>query len=273
MEQQKDKNNITTITIGGFDGMHIAHQQLFKRLGNSGAIVVIQTKYANLTPHKYREIYTNYPIKYYNLDDIKDLSGEEFVELLKDEFPSVEKIVVGFDFRFAKNASCDIDDLKRFFQKDIEVVEEYFYDNIAVHSKTIRGYISCGNIEIANKLLGKNYTIFGTHIKGQGLGKKQFVATINIKCDEFLLPSSGIYATYTTVDNIRYKSVSFLGHRVSTDGKFAIETHILDKDIDIKNNNVSIEFIKKIRDNKRFDTFEKLKKQIMDDIKVTKSIL
>ncbi len=272
-EKLYDRTKITTITIGGFDGMHLAHQELFKRLGTKGAIVVIQTKYANLTPKRNREKYTHYPIEYYQLEDIKHLSGIEFLDLLLKKFVSLEKIIVGFDFKFAKNASCTIEDLKRLFKGDVEIVDEYYYQDIPVHSKTIRNYIENSDIKIANKLLSRNYCIKGNHIKGQGLGKKQFVPTINIQCDEFLLPSAGIYATYTIVNNTKYKSVSFLGHRVSTDGKYAIETHILDKDIQDINTEIKIEFIDKIRDNKLFENVEDLKKMILEDIKVTKSIL
>ncbi len=267
------KSSITSIAIGGFDGMHLAHQELFKRLDANGAIVVIETGYANLTPKINRAKYTSYPLFYYPLHDIKHFTPKEFVGLLQEEFPNLQKIVVGFDFKFGANASGSIEILKSLFHGVVEVVNEFFCDDIAVHSRVIRNFISTGDIQKANQFLGKNYTIFGIHIKGQGLGKKQFVPTINIECEEFLLPSEGIYATYSIVNGIKYPSVSFLGHRVSTDGKYAIETHILGNDLEDIYSHIEIEFIKKIRENQKYEDLEQLKFQILDDIEVTKQIL
>jgi len=267
------KSSITSITIGGFDGMHIAHQELFRRLDDNGGIVVIETGYANLTPNINREKYTIFPLFYYPLADIKHLTPKQFVGLLKEEFPNLQKIVVGFDFKFGAGASGSIALLKNFFDGVVEVVNEFVCDDIAVHSRKIRDFISCGDIEKANKFLGKNYTLSGIHIKGQGLGKKQFVPTINIECKNFLLPNEGIYVTRSIVNGIKYPSVSFLGHRVSTDGKYAIETHILENDLDEISPYIEIEFIVKIRENCKYNDMENLKKQILDDIEVAKQIL
>ena len=267
------KNSITSIAIGGFDGMHLAHQELFRRLDNGGGIVVIETGYANLTPKINRAKYTAYPLFYYPLHDIKHLTPKEFVGLLQEEFPNLQKIVVGFDFKFGANASGSIEILKSLFHGIVEVVNEFFCDDIAVHSRKIRDFISTGRIEKANQFLGKNYTLSGVHIKGQGLGKKQFVPTINIECEDFLLPSEGIYATNSIVNGIKYPSVSFLGHRVSTDGKYAIETHILDVELKEIHPHIEIEFVKRIRENQKYDDMEKLKNQILEDIEVAKKIL
>ena len=86
-----------------------------------------------------------------------------------------------------------------------------------------------------------------------------------------MLPKEGVYITKTILDNIEYNSITFLGHRVTTDGSYAVETHIIDKDI--KNNNycTQIKFYEKIRDNKKFDSFEELKNQIFDDIKLARN--
>jgi len=268
----KNKNEITSIAIGGFDGMHLAHQELFKRLDKNGAIVVIQTGYANLTPKTTRAKYTSFPIYFYELQLIKHLSAKDFINLIKQEFVNLKTIVVGFDFRFGINASGSIHTLKELFDGEVIVVDEFKYKGTAVHSRVIRDLISTGQIKKANQLLGKNYTIIGMHIKGQGLGAKQFVPTINIDVKEFMYPSAGIYVTYTYINDIKYQSVTFIGHRVTTDGKFAIETHILNKDIkdeDI-NSKISIEFLCKLRENKKFELYENLKKQILLDIKQSK---
>lgn len=250
--------------------MHRAHQQLFSRLGANGAIVVISTQYANLSPNSSRMKHTTLPLFYYELESIKHLSGKEFIHLLHEEFPHLQKIVVGYDFRFGYKAKCDIESLKELFYGDVITVNEYKISNIAVHSRVIREYLRDGNIPIANKLLGYHYTFQGLHITGQGLGSKQFVPTINIDVKDFLIPQEGIYITKTILNNIPYKSVSFIGHRVTTDGNFAVETHILEdiSSLDIPKV-IEITFYDKLRDNKKYEMYEELKKQILKDIKET----
>ena len=268
-----NKKSITAIAIGGFDGMHYAHQRLFEKLGDNGAILCIESGFANLTPKSYRQEYCTYPIYYYELENIKHLSGHEFLKLVKEEFINLKKIVIGFDFCFGKNRQNSIVDLKKFFDGEVITIDEIKIDNIAVHSRVIREFIKDGNIKFANKLLAKNYRIFGIQIKGQGLGSKNFVPTINLKVDDFLLPREGVYATKTIIAEKKYDSVTFLGHRVSTDGSYAVETHILNKDIKNNYRTVQIEFVDKIRDNKKFNSFEDLKGQIDKDILSAKTIL
>ena len=265
-----NKNTITSLAIGGFDGMHSAHQELFKQLDSNGAILSIESGYATLTPKKYRQEYSKYPIYYYVLDEIKHLEGNKFIELLKEEYPKLKRLVVGFDFCFGKNRGYCIEQLKDIFDGEVIVIDEFQIDNISVHSRTIREYISNGDLKTANKLLNKEYKIYGTQIKGQGLGSKSFVPTINLKVDDFLLPQEGVYITKTILNNIEYDSITFLGHRVTTDGSYAVETHIFDEDIINDDYEIEIKFYKKLRDNKKFDSFEELKEQILVDIKEAK---
>jgi riboflavin kinase/FMN adenylyltransferase len=266
-----NKQTITSIAIGGFDGMHAAHQKLFERLDEHGAIVSIESGYANLTPKRYRQEYSKYPIYYYVLDNIKHLEGDEFIRLINEEFPNLQKIVVGFDFCFGKDRKYDTQNLKELFHGDVEVIEEYKIGGIAVHSRYIRYYLAEGNIELANTLLGKEYKIYGSRIKGQGLGSKSFVPTINLRVNEFLLPKEGVYITKTILNEIEYDSVTFLGHRVTTDGSYAVETHIIDENIVERDYTTQIKFLKRIRDNQKFDSFEELKKQILNDIQTAKN--
>lgn len=252
--------------------MHLAHQQLFSNLCKDGAIVVIQTSYANLSPKTHRSEHTKYPIFYYPLENIKHLSGEEFVKLLYEEFPKLEKIVVGYDFHFGHKALSSTKELKKLFKGEVLVIDEFKVDGIAVHSRVIREYLREGDIKAANKLLGYEYIISGIHIKGQGIGNKQFVPTINLEVEEFLLPQEGIYITQTFIDARYLPSVSFIGHRGTTDGKYAVETHIFGEfDEEHSSKTVKIKFFDKIRDNKKFEVYEELKLQILEDIKVAKN--
>jgi len=267
-------NSVDSIAIGGFDGMHKGHQALFSELGKNGCIVVIETGYANLTPKKEREFYTKYPIVYIELDDVRNLDGLEFIQLLQRKFVNLKKIVVGYDFHFGKNRKYSFADIATLFNGEVKVVDEVSLDNDSIHSHKIRQKLNIGDIKGANAFLGHNYTIKGDVIKGQGLGQKELFATINIKTDRFLVPKEGVYVTLTRIDDEEHfhPSVSFMGHRVSTDGTFAIETHIVDGKVTCKDKAV-ISFVEFIRDNKKFDTLEELKSAIKEDIQIAKNRL
>jgi len=263
----KDIKNSTSIAIGGFDGMHIGHQKLFSALDKGGAIVVIETGYANLTPKKERERFSHHPIIYLELDDIRHLNGEEFILFLKEKFPKLQKIVVGYDFHFGKNRKYSFNDLKTLFDGEVVVIDEVSLHGDSVHSHKIRAKLQIGDIKGANAFLGHNYTIRGSVVSGQGIGKKELVATINVEAEDFLMPKEGVYATLTRIDDEEHfhPSVSFVGHRVTTDGSFALESHILDGEIFCQNR-ASISFVNFIRENKKFDSIAELKKAIKKDI-------
>ena len=266
--------DINAIAIGGFDGMHNGHQKLFAELGNNGCIVVIETGYANLTPKKERENFPTYPIFYLELDEIRHLDGNEFIIFLKEKFPKLQKIVVGYDFHFGKNRKYSFKDLSNMFDGEVKIIEEVTLNNDSIHSHKIRQKISIGDIKGANAFLGHNYTICGNIVRGQGIGKKELVATINIETKEFLTPREGVYVTLTRIDNEEHyhPSVSFVGHRVTTDGSFAIESHILDGEVTC-DKTASISFISFIRDNKKFDSLVELKEAIKKDIFLAKKEL
>ncbi len=259
--------NIKAIAIGGFDGMHIGHQALFNELKDSGAIVVIETGYANMTPATHREKFTDYPMFYLELDDIRHLDGMGFVDFLQENFTDLETIVVGYDFHFGKDRRYSFADLKDMFSGEVIVVNEVKHKDVSVHSHKIRKQLKDGDIKVANEFLGHNYSIEGKMTKGQGIGKKELVATINIESEGFLIPKEGVYTTLTRIDNEEHfhPSVSFVGHRETTDGSFAIESHILDGEVQCEEK-ADIRFVSFIRENEKFDSLESLKKAIKLDI-------
>ncbi|MDD5359194.1 MAG: bifunctional riboflavin kinase/FAD synthetase [Sulfurovaceae bacterium] len=261
---------IKSIAIGAFDGIHVAHNVLVDK---ADAIIVIERNGAVLTPGHKRAKYTNKPIFFYHLDKIKDLTPKEFIDLLMKNFKDLEEIIVGYDFGFGRDKSGSIDTLKEFFVGNVTVIEMIKYEDIAIHSRVIKNYIREGKIQEANKMLGRSYQISGSVITGQGLGSKRFVPTLNIDITGYLLPKEGIYATQTKIGDIWHKSVSFIGHRVSTDGKFAVETHIVDKEIHGVKNLVEIKFEQFIRGNKKFDNLDELKEQIDKDIQKVKEFI
>ncbi len=264
------QNTIKSIAIGSFDGLHIAHKTLINEVD---AIVIIERNGGYLTPGYKRAFYTDKICCFYHFDKVKSLTPEEFVNKLKDDFPSLEKIVVGYDFHFGKGKAGNAEMLQALCDKEVLVVDEVSIEGIPVHSRTIKAYLREGKLEMANKLLGRRYCIDGDVITGQGLGKKELVPTLNLHVEHYQLPLEGVYATRTKIGNEWLSSVSFLGHRVTTDGSYAVETHVLDKDIGEVNGRVVLEFIAFIRENQKFDGLDELKKQIQDDIDMARKIV
>ena len=226
--QGANRDNVRAVAIGNFDGMHLGHQKLFERLGEQGAIIVIlaggDTK---LTPFASRQAFTDKKIFYCDLRAIKSLSGGEFIALLRQNFINLQKIIVGEDFRFGRNRAWDVEFLRREFRGQTCVVGEFCLSGGGVHSSRIKELLSRGRCEEAAELLGRDYEICGRIVRGQGRGTREFVATLNLDARGYFMPKSGVYATLACAGSKEFASVSFLGHRLSTDGAFAIETHIL----------------------------------------------
>jgi len=172
------KDNITAVAIGHFDGVHRGHKQLLKQLGEYGGLVVIDKNKANITPGLKRAEYSRYPCFLYDFNEIKGLSGEEFIALLKRDFKNLQKIVVGFDFRFGRNRAWDKHDLRRIFDGEVVVVDEVCFDCMGVHSSAIFKYTTTAEIYTANRLLGREYSIEGCVIKGQGIGSRALGPTL-----------------------------------------------------------------------------------------------
>jgi riboflavin kinase / FMN adenylyltransferase len=266
--------NIDAVAIGGFDGMHEGHQHLFDALGEQGAIVVIETGYANLTPGREREHFTTHPVVYVPLDAVRMLDDAGFVAYLKAAFPQLRRIVVGYDFRFGRDRQFSHEDLAHAFDGEVRVIDEVKIGGDSVHSHKIRAKLIIGDIAAANRFLGHNYTVRGGVVTGQGLGKKSLVPTINMLTDGFLLPKEGVYATLARVDGEEHyhPAVTFIGHRVTTDGSFAVETHLLDTQTACPEH-IDVSFVRRLRGNEKFETLEALKAQILEDIGAAKSVL
>ncbi len=268
-----DEFDIDSIAIGTFDGIHKGHKELLKKLTQKGALLVIQMNKKCLTPGIKRSQYSKFPCFYYDFELIKNMSGDEFIDALCNDFVNLKTIVVGCDFRFGKNRVCDTADLKNFFSGETIVVDEFKIDGIGVHSSNIKKFLKDGKIYEANKFLGREYCIEGNVVKGQGIGKKEIYPTLNLYIKDYILPKDGVYASRVKINKKYYNCVTFIGNRVSSDNNFAVETHIIDKNINEKVDFVELYFVDYIRDNAKFSSFCELKKQISIDIQKAKIIL
>lgn len=263
-------NEIKSIAIGSFDGIHTGHRTLIDK---SDALVIIERNGGYLTPGYKRSLFTSKVCCFYHFDKIKSLTPQEFVHRLEADFPALKTIVVGYDFHFGKGKSGNAQMLANICDKEIVIIDEVSHEEIPIHSRTIKVYLREGKVSMANKLLGRRYCIEGEVVRGQGLGKKELVPTINLNVKEYQLPLEGVYATRTLIEDKWHSSVSFLGHRVTTDDSYAVETHLLDKEIGEVEGLIKLEFVDFIRINKKFNSLDALKEQIQHDIGLSKQLL
>lgn len=282
-------DNINALALGKFDGMHLAHQALLEQLPPKSVILRIQSDAPALTPHKVS--YSSFPIVSIAFSEIKQWSGKHFVNVLCEKFPHLQTIIIGYDFAFGKDRTCNANDLQRLFQGTVKIIPPFCINGVSVHSSTIKDALNCGDMESARAMLGRYYAICGHIITGQNLGSKALYATINIATQGYILPKDGVYASFTSFGDVGnladiehigdmrselMPSVSFIGHRLSTDGAFSIESHILDRNITLQSTQhkvAHIHFIHRIRDNHTFDTLHLLKAQITRDIQQARQIL
>lgn len=257
---------IREIAIGKFDGVHLAHQELLKRLGNNGGVLIIlQDDEEFLSDLKLREQLLEKKVFLISLDAIKNWSGERFVEFLKQAFINLKKIVIGYDFCFGKGRKYQAGNLQKLFCNTVEIVEEFKINGISVHTQNIKEALKNAQIRQANMLLGRKYQIKGKIIKGQGIGNKFLYPTINLENLGYFLPKNGVYATLFGRNKI--PSATFIGVR-STDFNFSIEVHLLGEFYDVGNEDIcDLFFVDFIRENQKFEDLKLLKKQIALDIK------
>jgi riboflavin kinase/FMN adenylyltransferase len=257
-------NSILSVTVGSFDGIHIAHRALIER---AEAVAVIERGGGSLTPGYKRAMFVrNKPMFFYHFEKIRHLSPAEFVALLQAHFPKLERIVVGYDFRFGKDKAGTPETLQAHFSGKVDVVDEVKLEGVSVHSRTIRTLLQEGDIAFANRMLGRAYEIDGRVIRGQGIGAKKLVPTLNLDVQAYTLPMAGVYATHTILENERFPSVSFIGHRITTDGSFAVETHLLDTTLTKRYRHAAVTFEAYLRPNRKFESIDALKEAIEHDI-------
>ncbi|WP_234194175.1 bifunctional riboflavin kinase/FAD synthetase [Campylobacter novaezeelandiae] len=269
------KDKVKSLAIGSFDGIHLGHKKLIDYLDDQGILLIIDKfKGKKLCTNQDKFFLTKKEIVELDFKDIKTLDGKEFLQFLKKEFRNLKLIIVGYDFSFGKNRAYKANDIEMLSGIKTIIVDEFSINGVGVHTSLIKEYLKQGDIKKANSFLGRNYSIKGKLIKGQGLGSKELFATLNLECKNYFLPKDGVYATFIKFKNQSYKSVSFIGIR-SSDNNFSIESHILEEfDNELKLHEIlELEFVDYIRENQKFEDLNKLKNQISKDIQKAKEIL
>ena len=288
-----NKNPDLSLALGYFDGVHLGHQKVIStavnyahKNGNKSAVITFKDhpccffkgvcpKYILTREDRLKHLEALGVDYVYILDfDAKLclLSADEYLKnVLIDNF-SPKSISTGFNHYFGAKKSGGVDLLTK-----MQSVYGYEYfeippqkiNNETISSTAIRNALSKGQIANANEMLGYNFTISGEVVKGQQLGRKIGFRTANlIYPPELIDLPFGVYSVIVHYEGRQHKGITNFGIRptVSNNRQCSLETHILDFDKDIYGENISVEFLKMIRPEKKFDSIEKLKKQIYLDI-------
>ncbi|MDB9777006.1 riboflavin biosynthesis protein RibF, partial [Alphaproteobacteria bacterium] len=213
-------------------------------------------------------------------EHIANFTNEEFENKILLTCLNTKLILSGLDFKYGKNRSGNISTLKNFslknnieFHTEEEVIAENFPGKIS--STTIRSLIRTGNIQLANKMLGRKFEFIGTVIEGDKRGRTIGVPTANLQYNDFQIElSKGVYAVKIILDDQMYDGIANYGVRPTFDQIIPlIEVHIFDFNENIYGKKIKIQFIEKIREEIKFDGIEELLKQIKKDISMAREIL
>jgi riboflavin kinase/FMN adenylyltransferase len=183
----------------------------------------------------------------------------------------VRKLIVGYDHHFGKNREGNYTQLKKMggqYGFEVEEVPAQYIDDVPVSSTKIRKALSEGNIKLANRMLGYNYSITGRVIPGNKIGRTIGFPTANIEIGDAykLICLGGVYACKVEVEGKVYNGMGNIGTRptVGING-IVTEVHIFDFDMDIYGKEITISFIDRIRDEKKFESLDALHEQLEKD--------
>ncbi len=286
--------HFSVVTSGTFDGVHLGHQKILRRLQEIANRKQGETVLLTYWPHprlilqpedKSLRLLTSLSEKVKLLEgmgvdhliilpftkELSQMSSEEFIrDILVDKIQT-KTLVIGYDHKFGKNREGSFEYLQshsHLFGFAIEEISRQDVDDLGVSSTKIRTALSQGDISTANKYLGRPYDLSGQVVKGQQIGRSIGFPTANIQiADNYkLLPRDGAYAVYADVNSIRYKAILNIGDRPTVDGeKKTIEAHLIDFEGDLYGQELRIYFQEFLREEKRFESLDALKNQLAVD--------
>ena len=282
--------------MGNFDGVHLGHQNIIKSISelckSNGTKFVLIT----FNPHPMRILnpkdnflINTYSEKYdllkslgvdfyYEIPftrDLSTLSPKEFLDnyLLKNK--QLEYIYMGHDFTFGANKEGDFNYVEKYCSNiNIVKLDEFKKSESDISSSKIRKLINDGDVESSSVLLGREFYLTGTVVKGAGRGRQIGFPTANIEySDERITPAFGVYITTVEVRGMVYHSITNIGVNptfVQTNQK-TVETNIFDFSEDIYGEELKVVFHKRVRDEKKFSSVNELVEQISIDVDLAKS--
>jgi len=283
----------TIVTIGTFDGVHLGHQKIIAQI--TAAAIENQCDSLVLTffPHPRMVLQEGTEMKQLNTIEEKTkllerlgvdhlvihpfdktfsrMTAEEFVkEVLVDTF-QLKKIIIGYDHRFGRNRTADINDLIAFGETygfEVAQISAEELNDVSISSTKIRTALNEGNITLANNFLGYAYSLTGEVVKGQQLGRTIGYPTANISVreDYKLIPQNGVYVVKSTIQGKTVFGMMNIGNRPTVNGTSqTIEVHFLDFEQDLYNQTISVSLLKRLRSEQKFPSLDALKAQLLQD--------
>lgn len=284
----------SVVTSGTFDGVHLGHQKILGRLKELAARKQGETVLLTYWPHPrlilqpedkslrllstlsekvnlLEEMGVDHLIILPFTKELSQMSSEEFIrEILVDKIQT-KTLVIGYDHKFGKNREGSFEYLQshsHLFGFAIEEISRQDVDDLGVSSTKIRTALAQGDISTANKYLGRPYDLSGQVVNGQQIGRSLGFPTANIQiADDFkLLPRDGAYAVHAEVNSIQYKAILNIGDRPTVDGeKKTIEAHLIDFKGNLYGQELRIYFQEFLREEKKFESLDALKNQLVID--------
>ncbi len=290
--EQFQSEKATVVTIGTFDGVHTGHQKIIKRVVKAGQESGLESVILTFFPHPRMVLQQDSGIKLINTieervailsktgidhlvvhpftKEFSQLDAQEYVRDILVKQLRARKIIIGYDHRFGRNRSADIEDLRQLGKEygvEVEEISKQEIDEVAVSSTKIRRALMEGEVEKANRFLQYPFSLSGWVIRGLGLGRDLGYPTANLLIPETyrLIPREGVYIVRSELlDQSVVFGLMSIGVRPTIGGsQLAIETHFLDFDADLYGRFISIQMLSRIRDQKDFGNLEALK-QAMD---------
>lgn len=284
------------LTIGTFDGVHLGHRKIIDRLRDIAAEIGGESVIFTFDPHPRKivspqesnlrlvttldekiELFGQSGIDnliiYPFTPEFANLSYEQFVEQILVGQIHTRYLVVGYDHRFGKNRRGDFEFLKKCADRhefEIEKLDVLLMNESNVSSTKIREAIQGGDLETANTYLGYPFTLHGTVVEGQQLGRKIHYPTANIEASDpdKIIPGYGVYAVRVKIDGVTRRGMLNIGNRPTVNHNAdhrSIEVHVFDFDADVYGRPIEIIFYKKLREEQKFNSLEELKEQLAKD--------
>lgn len=300
-EIEKEFKDIPDIglTIGNFDGVHLGHQELLNKIKKECqskkqkfvVVTFVPHPQKILQPDRNRFLINSYAQRRSLLEaigvdvlielkftrDFSTLDPEAFLNKFLLIYPRLKTFYLGYDFAFGANKEGDHDLVKSICEPKgikVEIQPKFEFDQRTVSSSLIRELLSQGKIHEVNEVLNRPYHLEGVVVKGQGRGKKIGFPTANVQVGEdLMIPTKGVYITRTIYKGMTYQSITNIGNNPTfNDGmELHVETNLFDFDLDIYGEKIDIEFLHKIRDEKKFSTVNELIAQIKADVEIAKN--
>lgn len=294
-------NKDAVVTIGTFDGVHIGHQKIIKRLIKTAKENNLESVILTFFPHPRMVLQKDSNIKLINtiqertkilnslgIDNLlvkkftnvfSRLSAEDFVKKILVDKLQVKKVIIGYDHRFGRNRNANIDDLKAFgtlYNFEVEEISVQDIDDVAVSSTKIRKALNEGDIGKANKYLGYDFMLTGKVVKGKGLGRELGFPTANIQINEDykLIPKQGSYVVSSVIKKQQIFGMLNIGMNPTVNGeKESIEVHFFNFNEDIYNKKIQINLLHRLRNEVKFNSLDELKNQLATDKETSLSYL